>query len=187
MQEVFKISNLEQVRLLSDPFKLSIMQEFAEGERTTGEVAKALKQPITKLYRHVDALHAAGLLEITQEKQKRGTVERHFRAVGKRFEADHALFADDADENSDAIRDMYRASEDEIVNAIRSSSNDDDHPAIFLKLRMRGTPEHLAKLQSQLTAWVEEVQESDDTEEGLLEAGVLVAFYLIDPGAEKSG
>ena len=182
MQEVFKINNLEQVRLLSDPFKLSIMQEFAEGERTTGEVAKALKQPITKLYRHVDALHAAGLLEITQEKQKRGTVERHFQAVGKRFEADHALFADEADEDSAAIRDMLRASEDEIVNAIKSSSNDDDRQAIFVKVRIRGTPEHLADLQRQLTAWVEEVQDSaDDEGQDQLEAGALIAFYPIDP------
>ncbi|MDH3275127.1 MAG: helix-turn-helix domain-containing protein [Gammaproteobacteria bacterium] len=185
MQEVFKISNLEQIRLLSDPFKLSIMQEFAEGERTTGEVARALKQPITRLYRHVDALHAAGLLEITREQQKRGTVERHFRAVGRRFEADHALFADDTDEDSDAIRKMFRASEDEIVNAIKSSSND-DREAIFLRLRMRGTPERLAELQRQLTAWVEEVQDSDDTGEEQLEAGALVAFYPIDPGAESS-
>ena len=188
MQEVFKINSLEQVRLLSDPFKLSILQEFAVGERTTGEVAKALKQPITKLYRHVDALHAAGLLEITQEKQKRGTVERHFQAVGKRFEADHALFADEADEDSDAIRDMFRASEDEIVNAIKSTSNDDDRQAIFVKIRIRGTPERLADLQRQLTAWVEEVQDCADEEgEGQLEAGALVAFYPIDPTAEKSG
>jgi predicted ArsR family transcriptional regulator len=188
MQEVFKISNLEQIRLLSDPFKLSIMQEFAEGERTTGEVAKALKQPITKLYRHVDALHAAGLLEITQEKQKRGTVERHFQAVGKRFEADHALFADEADEDSGAIRDMLRASEDEIVNAIKSSSNDDDRQAIFVKVRIRGTAKHLADLQRQLTAWIEEMQDSaDDEGQDQLEAGALIAFYPIDPTAEKSG
>jgi predicted ArsR family transcriptional regulator len=188
MQEVFKISNLEQIRLLSDPFKLSIMQEFAEGERTTGEVAKALKQPITKLYRHVDALHAAGLLEITQEKQKRGTVERHFQAVGKRFEADHALFADEADEDSGAIRDMFRASEDEIVNAIKSSSNDDDRQAIFVKVRIRGTAKHLADLQRQLTAWIEEMQDSaDDEGQDQLEAGALIAFYPIDPTAEKSG
>ena len=188
MQEVFKINNLEQVRLLSDPFKLSIMQEFAEGERTTGEVAKALKQPITKLYRHVDALYAAGLLEITQEKQKRGTVERHFQAVGRRFEADHALFADGADEESGAIRAMFRASEDEIVNAIKSSSGDDDREAIFMKVRIRGTAKHLADLQSQLTEWVEKVQDSTDDEgEDQIEAGALVAFYPIDPTNEESG
>ncbi len=187
MQEVFKISTLEQVRLLSDPFKLSIMQEFAGGERTTGEVARALKQPITKLYRHVDALHAAGLLEITQEKQKRGTVERHFQAVGKRFEADHALFADEEDEDSGAIRDMLRASEDEIVNAIKSSGNDDERQALFMKLRIRGTAEHLADLQRQLTAWVEEVEDStDDEAEELLEAEALIAFYPVGPAAEKA-
>jgi hypothetical protein len=83
---------------------------------------------------------------------------------------------------------MFRASEDEIVNAIKSSSNDDDdRQAIFLKLRLRGTPERLAELQRQLTAWAEEVQDSDDTGEEQLEAGALVAFYPIDRSAESSG
>lgn len=53
MKERYKINSLEQVRLLSDPFKLSILQAFAEEERTTKEVAETLKQPITKLCRHV--------------------------------------------------------------------------------------------------------------------------------------
>jgi hypothetical protein len=108
--------------------------------------------------------------------------------VGKRFEADHALFADEADEDSDAFRDMFRASEDEIVNAIKSTSNDNDRQVIIMKIRLRERPERLAELQRQLTAWVEDVQSgTDDEGEGQLEAGALIAFYPIDPTAEKSG
>ena len=181
MQEVFKISNLEQVRLLSDPFKLSIVQAFAEGERTTGDVAEALDQPITKLYRHVDALHAAGLLTITREQKKRGTVERYFEAVGRRFEADHALFAGEANGDDDSIRDMLRAGEDEIVNALRAAEDDDADVPLVVRLRIKGSPARLRKMQQQLEAWVESVQQDDDGDDGdeWVQAGAMVAFYTI--------
>lgn len=186
MKERYKINSLEQVRLLSDPFKLSILQAFAEEERTTKEVAETLKQPITKLYRHVDALHDAGLLEITREKQKRGTVERHFRAVGKRFEADHSLFADESDDESDSVRDLFRASEDEIVNAIKSMS-DNERKATFVRMRIKGSAERLDELQRQLIQWVEAVQDDvADAAEEAFEAGALIAFYPVTSIDEKS-
>jgi predicted ArsR family transcriptional regulator len=90
----FIIKELKQIKLLSDPLKLQLIQSFAEGDKTTRQVATELGENVTKLYRHVDALFEAGLLEITDETQKRGTVERTFRAVAQRFEADPALFAE---------------------------------------------------------------------------------------------
>ena len=185
MKEVLKINNLEQVRLLTDPFKLNILQAFAEGERTTKEVAKALKEPVTKLYRHVDALHDAGLLEITHEKQKRGTVERHFRAVGKRFEVDQSLFAEGTDEETNSVRDLFRSSESEVVNAIRLMNDDDPLQATFVKMRITGSAERLDELQRQLLQWVEAVQEDEDEAEGeTLEVGALIAFYPMPPVGE---
>lgn len=67
--ENFIIKDIEQIRLLSDPFKLQLIQAFAEGDKTTKQVAADLGESVTKLYRHVDALHGAGLLVITGEKQ----------------------------------------------------------------------------------------------------------------------
>ncbi len=81
MKETYKIKDLQQIKLLSDSLKLQLLQAFASGDKTTKQVAADLGESVTKLYRHVDALYDAGLLEITGEKQKRGTVERTFRAV----------------------------------------------------------------------------------------------------------
>lgn len=180
MQDVFKISTLEQVRLLSDPFKLRIVQAFAEGERTTSDVAAALDQPITKLYRHVDALHEAGLLTITKARRKRGTIERYFEAAGRRFEADHSLFADQTGDD-ESIRDMLRAGEDEIVSALRAAEDGDEDAPLIVRLRIKGTPARLNALQQQLEAWVESVQQDDDSDDddAWTEAGALIAFYPI--------
>ena len=93
VKKTLYINKIEQVRLLADPLKLQLLQAFAEGEKTAKEAAESLGESLTKLYRHVDALLDGGLIEITQETPKRGTVERTFRAVAERFEVDQSLFS----------------------------------------------------------------------------------------------
>ena len=42
MKDVYKIKDLDQVRLLSDPLKLRLVQAFAESAKTTKQVAAEL-------------------------------------------------------------------------------------------------------------------------------------------------
>ena len=181
MKEVHTIKDLEHMRLLTDPLKLRLIQAFAEKGRTTKQVAAELDESVTKLYRHVDALHEAGLLVIEEEKQKRGTIERTFRAVAERFEADHSLFADDAgEEGAGAIRDMLRGAEAEILNAISNADDDSDQKAIVMRLRGKVSPERVDELQQSLSEWIESMQEAMDCEsEDAEEFGGLIAFYPI--------
>ena len=182
MKEVHTIKDLEHMRLLTDPLKLQLIQAFAEKPRTTKEVAAELGESVTKLYRHVDALHEAGLLVVVEEKQKRGTIERTFRAVAERFEADHSLFADDAgEEGAGAIRDMLRGAEAEILDVIANADDDSDRKAIVMRLRGKVSPERIDELQQSLNEWIESMQEAMDSEaEDAQEYGGLIAFYPID-------
>ena len=179
VEETYKIKDLTQVRLLADPLKLELLQAFAEGEKTTKQVAAELGESVTKLYRHVDALHDAGLLAIAHETQKRGTVERTFRAVAKRFEADHSLFADDTgEEGGGAFRDLLRAGEAEILDALQRASGEDDTDIIVTRLRIKGSPARIAELRERLAGWLDDVQACDEDEPGdVEEVGVLIAFY----------
>ena len=181
MKEVHTIKDLEHMRLLTDPLKLRLIQAFAEKGRTTKQVAAELGESVTKLYRHVDALHEAGLLVIEEEKQKRGTIERTFRAVAERFEADHSLFADDAgEEGAGAIRDMLRGAEAEILDTIANADDDSDQKAIVMRLRGKVSPERVEELQQSLSEWIESMQEAMDCEsEDAEEFGGLIAFYPI--------
>lgn len=177
MKDTHKISDLAHLKLLSDPLKLSLLQAFAEGPRTTRQVADDLGEKITKLYRHVDALHEAGLLEVVAEQQKRGTVERTFKAVARRFEVDHELFADAGDDAAAAtIRDALRATETEVLDSLRNYETEDHRKAMFLRIRCKASPERIKEMQESLNAWIEAAQEDDDGEE-TEEIGALIAFY----------
>ena len=182
MKKVHKISDLEQIRLLSDPLKLRLLQAFSESARTTKQVAAELGENVTKLYRHVDALYAAGLLELVEEKQKRGTIERTFRAVARRFEADHSLFSATAgDQGVEAAREMLRVSESEILNVLSGAQSDDPEQAIIMRIRGKATPEKIAELRKTLKDWLDSIPDCDQAQaEGTREIGGLIAFYEID-------
>ena len=182
MKETYRIRDLETVRLLSDPLKLQLLQAFADDPKTTKQVATELGENITKLYRHVDALHDSGLLEVVEERQKRGTIERTFRAVARRFEADHSLFSGEStSEGGDAVRQMLRASETEILNAVANACEDDDAPAMFMRIRGKASPEKIAELRQTLNEWVQSIPSDDEApSDGATEFGGLIAFYPID-------
>lgn len=182
MQETYKIKDLETIRLLSDPLKLQLLQAFADAAKTTKQVAAELGESVTKLYRHVDALHDSGLLEIVEEKQKRGTIERTFRAVARRFEADHSLFSGDANvDGIEAVRQVMRGSETEILNALASGSDDDESKTVFMRIRGRASPEQIAELRRTLNAWLESIPNDDQVpDDDAEEFGGLIAFYPID-------
>lgn len=178
MKKVHKVNDLATVRLLADPLKLELLRVFAERPATTKDVASALGENVTKLYRHVDALHDAGLLEIVGEQQKRGTVERTFRAVARRFEVDHALFAGDEGQAADGtITDMLRAAEAEIVDAMHHGDAIEDQ--ILMRLRLKASPARLRKLRELLQEWLDAAEEDEEDEADQIEAGALVAFYEI--------
>lgn len=182
MKDTYKIKDLAQIRLLADPLKLQLLQAFAESPKTIKQVAAELGESVTKLYRHVDALNDSGLLVLVGEKQKRGTVERTFRAVAQRFEADHSLFAGKAGEaGADAAREMLRASEAEILSVLTNARNDDDEQAIIMRIRGRASPEKIAELRATLKEWLDSLPNSDQSAaDDAKDFGGLIAFYRID-------
>jgi predicted ArsR family transcriptional regulator len=185
VKEVLKISDLQQVRLLSDPLKLRLLQAFAENAGTTKEVAAELGESVTKLYRHVDALHDAGLLEIVSERQKRGAIERTFRAVAKRFEADHTLFGEESgEEGTRAAREILRSAETEILGAIAKMNGERDRDAMLMRFRLKASPERVEALHRSLVEWCESVQADENGQEenaeDTEEYGALIAFYPLD-------
>lgn len=182
MKKTYKIKDLEQIRLLSDPLKLQLLQAFAESAKTTKQVAAELGESVTKLYRHVDALHDSGLLVVTEEKQKRGTIERTFRAVAERFEADHSLFVDGAGEDgTNTAREMLRVSEAEILDVLAKTRDDDDERAIIMRIRGRAGPDEIAELRATLKKWMDSLPNNDQSPaKDAKDFGGLIAFYEID-------
>jgi DNA-binding transcriptional ArsR family regulator len=74
-------AGLEQMRALSHPLRLRLLELFGEHPRTTKQAAEALGEPTTKLYHHVAALERAGLVRLRETRQNRGTTEKYFEVT----------------------------------------------------------------------------------------------------------
>ncbi len=188
------IDNLATAKLLADPFKLKILQHFADQPRTTKQVAELMDEKPTKLYRHVDSLLEHGLLIPIREQQKRGTVERYLQAVAARFEMDHRLFAPDNDDLAEAhatVRDFLRKTEDEFIEAIdrcaagvAENGRDQftDLEPVALGVGVKASREQLIDLRKRLLDWVDSCNDMavSEDDKDLLDYRGMVIFYPID-------
>jgi DNA-binding transcriptional ArsR family regulator len=71
----------QELRALAHPLRLRLLECFAQGPRTTMQVAADLGEPPTRLYHHVNALERSGLLKLRSTRPIRGTTEKYYEVA----------------------------------------------------------------------------------------------------------
>ena len=182
------VKRLEQAKLLTDPFKLKLIERFAGSPATTKQVADRMGEKAPRLYRHVDALVEEGLLTLIEEKPKRGTIERYYQTVADRFEIHPDLFVasgESTEDASDMIRSLIREMETDLLTffdaymAADSLPEEEELP-IVMKVAVRGTPEEIQSLRKKLEDWHREsssIHGDREDSEDLESWSGLLAFY----------
>lgn len=186
----YVVKRLQQAKLLTDPFKLQLLERFAGAPATTKQVADRMGEKAPRLYRHVDALVEENLLELVEEKPKRGTIERYYRTVADRFEVDPDLFAptsEHADESIDMIRSLFRDTESDLLRCfaeLRDADASEDELPLVAKFAFRGTPGEARDLRRKLDALLEDCGahrgEREDADKHVAYTG-MIAFYPQSP------
>ena len=87
---------MDSLKLLAHPVRLRIIHALRGGRVLTagqlcGRVGEASKATV---YRHLELLTEAGVLEVAQERRVRGAVERHYRLRAERAGVDAEQLAD---------------------------------------------------------------------------------------------
>ena len=184
--DTYIVKRLEQAKLLTDPFKLKLLERFAGNPVTTKQVADQMGEKAPRLYRHVDALVDEGLLQLVEEKPKRGTIERYYKTVADRFEVDPDLFSPAsgvADDALDVVRGLFRDAETELSECfvrLKEAETEREDLPIVIKVSMRGTPEEIKQLKDKLEVWLDEVKSlsgDEDDREDLESWTGLLALY----------
>ena len=184
--EIYVIKRLEQAKLLTDPFKLKVLEGFASKPATTKQVADRMGEKAPRLYRHVDALVEEGLLELIEEKPKRGTIERYYKTVADRFEVDPGLFSSTKDHGDGALgllRKIIRDVESDVVKWFDQHADaepDRDDLPLLMKYNVRGSPEEIARLREKIVGFLQDCNAAGEDREHdpdhLSYAG-FIAFY----------
>ncbi len=185
----YLVKRLEQAKLLTDPFKLKLLERFAGDPVTTKQVADRMGEKAPRLYRHVDALVEEGLLVLIDERPKRGTVERYYQTVAKRFEVDPDLFTsggESASEAADMLHQVFRDVESEFVRVFRreqDAGTDEEDLPMAMRVAVRGTHEEIRELRNKLENWLQQCGDMcGDRDDGddLVSWTGFVAFYPQD-------
>ena len=127
------ISTIDQLKAIAHPIRQQLLEQFAVKQTTTKQIATKLGLQPTRLYHHVAKLENAGLIELVETRQVRGTTEKYYAAVANSLKIDHELFADNPAKIANEIAAIG------IVESLLSNVRNE--LAEYLMQR-DGTPEH---------------------------------------------
>jgi DNA-binding transcriptional ArsR family regulator len=126
MKNYFEIETADQLKAIADPLRRRLLEIFASEPMTTKQAAGLLNEKPTRLYHHVDLLEKTGLIELIKTRQNRGTVERYYRSVAKKFAVGRDLVevsSGAGDESS--IENMLTAALENSSKKLRESADAD--------------------------------------------------------------
>jgi DNA-binding transcriptional ArsR family regulator len=168
MDETYFLKDLEQVKALTDPLRMRIFKVLSREAMTTKQVADILKEPPTKLYRHVQILEKLKLIQLVQTQTRRGIVEKYYEAVAKDLEIDRELFATlPRDKSQKAYYDLLNSILQTTLSEVgRNLAHRQDEPQKgqsikLIREEIQTTPKKIEALKKQLDAWVKAFEAAD--------------------------
>jgi DNA-binding transcriptional ArsR family regulator len=187
----YRISDLEQIKALSHPLRMRIIETLAAAEpMTTKQVAEALGEKPTRLYHHVDKLLQVGLIRLTHTRQNRGTTEKYYEAIAKQFRAGPDLFGDDDPGGQrDAIRPMIHTVFDntiaEMLRLVDAAEPGDklEDIGMLSYIEMHLEQEQIDVVQQKLKDvldYLESIKDPASDSKGLRKYRLTIAHYPLD-------
>lgn len=167
MEEIYFINRLDQIKALSDPLRVSILEALTHAELTTKQVADLLGEPPTKLYRHVETLNNVGLIELIRTNTVNGIVEKYFRAIAKSIRVNQELFTSGPpSEALDSAREAVIRSLESMLQELRASfrskaEGQREHVATIHQTTITATSDEMKKFNRKLRNLFDEYQNED--------------------------
>jgi DNA-binding transcriptional ArsR family regulator len=85
MGDVYIVKELEQIKALSSPYRISIIEAFNGEAATAKHISSKIGEPHSKVNYHIKLLAKVGLLKLIKETPKYGVVEKYYKPVAGSF------------------------------------------------------------------------------------------------------
>ncbi len=185
--EMLRITTLEQLKAISDPLRVRILEIVADEALTVKQMADKLSQPATKLYYHVSELEAAGFVKLVGTRVKSGIIEKYYRIAAQTMQVDRSLLnSDERMEESLAllidtvfnstIADLTRSFQAGLIQQPPDAVNPESKVMMLShglgRVRLEDVPTIIEKFK----ALLEEMNPKSEGE-GMVTYGWTIAFY----------
>lgn len=182
-----QVTDAATLRALSDPLRLAILRVLmAEPSRVMSvkELAAALGEPQTRLYRHVKQLEERQLIQVAETRVVSGIIEQRYRAGQRDLRLDRSLLVapdGDADVGESALGRSVLAVldhvRDEFAAQLRAgrirfaATGSQGSPPTDLSTLgglhvVKLTPEHYARFRARVRELFDEFERADESEPG---------------------
>ncbi len=184
MKETMILRDVNQVKVFAHPLRARLVEAFADKPKTAKQVAEMIGQKPTRLYHHVEALERVGLIKLVRTQKKRGTVEKYYRTVAKRFSVDSGLLqAQGKNRMLGQCRAMLATMLENTMNEINESicgkaicPEKKETGVMLIRKRIRTDAENVKTIESKIQKLVEELTAGEKAK-GDLEYGLTLVFY----------
>lgn len=90
-KHLFLVSDMETLRILTDPLRMQIFQVLSPEPQTVSQVAEQLGLSSSRLYYHFNLLEEHGLINVVQTRMVNNMIEKLYWTVAENIEIDKAL------------------------------------------------------------------------------------------------
>jgi len=102
MKDIIVLKELEQIKAISQQYRLDIIEAFDNQPKTAKQIAELLDEPHGRVNYHIKILEKVGIIELVQEVTKFGVVEKYYCPIAFKIIIDSSAVTLD-DEMSDSI------------------------------------------------------------------------------------
>jgi DNA-binding Lrp family transcriptional regulator len=88
---VMTIKDLETLKVVSDPFRVQILEILVSGPQSVNQVAEKMGLPPSKLYYHVNMLEKHGLIQVVDTTVHGNIIEKHYWISAYDLKMDNSL------------------------------------------------------------------------------------------------
>lgn len=83
VNEVLVVSSLEQIKALSSPYRIKILEAFDNQPASAKDISTRLGEPHGRVNYHIKTLAGVGILELVEVQVKQGIVEKYYKPVAE--------------------------------------------------------------------------------------------------------
>jgi DNA-binding transcriptional ArsR family regulator len=190
------VDDVETLRAMADPTRLSILDALMQprhGElpvMSAKELAAQLREPQTKLYRHIRQLETAGLIRVAATRMVSGILEQRYQACQRDITFAGAFLRQHGTESAAILQAVFNRFRDGLFTAFEENALDADQqpedaskdyrrPKFYTNTDLRVSPAKAEQAKDRLQEFIDWLTEEEaEGTDGVL-MNVLIGYYSI--------
>ncbi|UOE96152.1 helix-turn-helix domain-containing protein [Alkalihalobacillus sp. LMS39] len=124
MSDIYKITDIEQLKVISDPIRIKIVWEIIDHAKTGKMIADILEMPASKIHYHLKELERVGLIKVVRTEEKNGIIQKFYQCIASQFTFDDILPQSQQHSVADSLRENITISLNKTVSLIKKTEDD---------------------------------------------------------------